>query len=63
VNAIVGLLLPLLAMLGGWFAVAALYQAATGGNVARMFGGSSSEVVIQAIGALGALALALEIMT
>lgn len=56
------LLLPLLAMLGGWFAVATLYQAATGGNVARMFGGSRVEVAAQVVGAFVALLLAVRLM-
>jgi hypothetical protein len=43
--------------LGGWFSAAALYQLATGGEVARMFGGSRAEIAVQIVGAIVALVL------
>lgn len=56
------LLIAILAMFGGYFAVATLYQLASGGNVSRMFGGSRIEVLLQVAGAIGALVLAMQLV-
>jgi len=61
-SSVANVALLVLAMLGGYFAVATVYQAASGGNVGRMFGGSTVEILLQVAGAVIALGFALRLM-
>jgi hypothetical protein len=50
-------LLLVLVALGGYFGSATVYQLVAGGSLSRMFGGSTTEVVVQLLGALAAVLL------
>lgn len=51
-------LVLVLVALGGYFAAATLFQAVSGGDVGRMFGGEPAEVGLQIVGAVMAVLLA-----